>query len=317
MLFTGAYTVARSQQSLEAKENSSGLEDWLKHHGITIGKELVLDPQNEKYPVPTQRQIAPGVVIPELRMLTYPFFVDVRSDGMNQDNAITSGITQMTMNWSSPVEISLPEESTVKETILLSSSKGSWRWDSPKLVPDFKAFPNLGFPTRATNPAVLAAMLEGEFSSFYVGKDSPLLVAEEASESPEGEEEKEKKEIISGIITKSPDSARLIVFGSNEFVADSTLQISASAGSSRFLNSLQLVQNAIEWSLEDRGLLAIRSRGHFTQTLSPLERQEQLSWEYGNYFLALLGLFFVFTIYRSGRARTRSRYDSLLAGGAA
>ena len=41
-------------------------------------------------------------------------------------------------------------------------------------------------------------------------------------------------------------------------------------------------QNAIDWSLEDRGLLAIRGRAHFAHTLNPLDRESQLFWEYLN-----------------------------------
>ncbi len=317
MFFTGSHAINRTQQSLSAEENVSGLADWFKHHGIEIENSLVLDPQNEKYPVPMQRQIAPGVVIPELRMVTYPYFVDVRTDGMNEDLMITSGIPQMTMNWSSPVNISLPEGSALTSQTLLKSSAGSWRWDSPSVIPDFKAYPQLGFPERKINPAILAAMVEGQFTSFFEGKESPLLAKEEPAQEEAQESKEEEKEIISGIITKSPDSGRIILFGSNEFVADSTLQISASTGSNRFLNSLQLVQNSIEWSLEDRGLLAIRSRGHFSRTLRPLEKQEQIFWEYGNYAFALLGLFLVFTLYRGMRSQRNAHFQSILAGGAA
>ncbi|MCB0332772.1 MAG: Gldg family protein [Bdellovibrionales bacterium] len=320
MFFAGSHTITRTQQSLTAEENKSGLSDWFKHNGITIEKGLVLDPQNEKYPVPMQRQIAPGVVIPELRMVTYPYFVDVRADGMNQDVMITSGIPQMTMNWTSPLSITLPEGAPLTEKFLLKSSPNSWRWDEPSIIPDFKAYPRLGFPERKINPSILAAMIEGQFTSYFEGKDSPLLAKETSSEEnakDTKDDEKEEKEVISGIITKSPDSGRIILFGSNEFVEDSTLQISASTGSNRFLNSLQLVQNAIEWSLEDRGLLAIRSRGHFSRTLRPLEKQEQLFWEYGNYALALIGLFLVFILYRGIRAQRNAHFQSILAGGAA
>ena len=110
--------------------------------------------------------------------------------------------------------------------------------------------------------------------------------------------EDEKKDAISSVIEKSPETSRIILFSSNEFLTDQTLQISATGGTSRYLNSLQLIQNALDWSLEDRGLLSIRGRGHFSRTLYPLDHSQQLWWEYGNYFAALILLLLVFGAYR-------------------
>ena len=130
-------------------------------------------------------------------------------------------------------------------------------------------------------------------------------------------EEEEKKEVISGIIERSPKTARLIVIGSNEFLTDTTIQFSASSGTSQFLNSLQLVQNAIDWSLEDRGLLSIRSRGNFSRTLFPLERKAQLIWEYGNYIAALVGLLLVFSVFRILNAQKRQYHARLVRAASA
>ena len=77
--------------------------------------------------------------------------------------------------------------------------------------------------------------------------------------------------VIGSIIDKSPESARLFVFGSNTFLSDQTLGMIGSAEGTVYGNSLQLIANAVDWSLEDPTLLAIRSRGHFNRTLPPLE----------------------------------------------
>ncbi len=44
--------------------------------------------------------------------------------------------------------------------------------------------------------------------------------------------------------------------------------------------------NTVDWSLEEQGLLSIRSRGHFNRTLPPMEQDQQLYWESGNYVVA-------------------------------
>jgi ABC-2 type transport system permease protein len=56
--------------------------------------------------------------------------------------------------------------------------------------------------------------------------------------------------------------------------------LASGAGGTRYLNPLQLVANCIDWSLEDRDLLSIRSRSHFARTLMPLSTEARMMWEY-------------------------------------
>ncbi|MCB0319344.1 MAG: Gldg family protein [Bdellovibrionales bacterium] len=314
IVLTSPYAVSRTQSDLSREEVTSGLEDWLKKYGISLKKELVLDKSNEHYPVPVQRDLG-GFRVQEIRQVPYPPFVDVRSEGMNQDSLITSGIPQVTLNWSSPIEIDAEKAKPFQVTELLHSSKESWSSDVLKLIPNFQAFPESGFPPGDYSPSLLGVVLEGSFPSYFQGKDSPLVKKDETTTppvpGPDGETPQEK-EVISGTIERSPESARIILFSSNEFVTDQTLQISASSGTQQFLNSLQLIQNAIDWSLEDRGLLSIRSRGSYNRTLYPLEENLKLKWEYANYSVALLGLLLIYAVYRELQKRKRAYHLALI-----
>lgn len=317
VLATSPYSVSRSPQQISIAENKSGLEDWLKAQGLSLEKKLILDPQNESYPVPIRRNLG-GFSVEELRMVPYPFFVDVRSDGMSKESGITGGIPQVTLNWPSPVVIDKEKIRQRKHVELLRSSKESWTTEDTLIQPDFNAYPELGFaPGDKRESFVLAALVEGQTESFFKGKPSPLLKAEEKKEETpaEGEAaEEENKPVASGVIEKSAESARVILFASNEFVGDQTLGISASIGSSRYLNSLQLVENALDWSLEDRTLLSIRSRAGFARTLLPMTNTEHVFWEYSNYTAAVLGLLIVYAIYRNRRKALDIRFAEVLGG---
>ena len=323
VIASSPFTVERGRASLSAKKIKSGLEDWLKTHGITQVEKMVLDRQHENYPVPISRKIG-GLNIQEIQMLKYPYFVDVRGDGLNADLDITAGIPQITMNWPSPIEIDAELNKNRKVIELLHSSEGSWASDSSAVLPNFELYGEYGFPFQGEEkPFLLAAGVEGEFNSYFKGKDNPLLKAKEeekeeeaAEDAANAEEEKENEQVFSGIIEKSSGSARIFLFSSNEFLSDQTLRISMAGGSTRFIHSLQLIENTMDWSSEDRGLLAIRSRGHFSNTLMPLERTQQLFWEYLNYALALLGLLIVFLIYKFNRTATRAQYPRFLQEGA-
>ena len=315
---TSPFSITRSQTELKSKDETSGLEEWLKEKGLSFKKEFVLDPQNESYPIPVQRQIG-AFKVQEIQKVPYPLFVDVRSDGMNQDTLITSGITQVTLNWPSPIEVDSAKMTDlgIEVTELLRSSDESWTNELQSVIPNFNNYGALGFPPGDANPSLLALVAEGSFASSFVGKESPLLKAAEKANAeppkpgPDGETP-EKEDAISSVIEKSPSSARIVLFASNEFLTDQTIQISASGGTSRYLNTLQLMQNTLDWSLEDRGLLSIRGRGHFSRTLLPLERAQQLTWEYGNYIAALLLLLLVFSFYKMIHAQKISQHRALV-----
>jgi ABC-2 type transport system permease protein len=80
-----------------------------------------------------------------------------------------------------------------------------------------------------------------------------------------------------------------------------------------FCAPLVFAQNAVEWALEDRGLLELRSRGgQFARTLDPMTAGTQAFWEYSNYLFALIGLAIVFAVHRALRRNSTRRYAEIL-----
>ncbi|MGI6680683.1 MAG: GldG family protein [Bdellovibrionota bacterium] len=53
---TATHQTTRTQNSVSITSLNTGLEKWFTHHGITFDKELVLDENNENYPVPINRK---------------------------------------------------------------------------------------------------------------------------------------------------------------------------------------------------------------------------------------------------------------------
>ncbi len=92
------------QGTLSARKIDVGLAEWLEHNGITIEETMVLDPQNSAFPVPIQRDLG-GFSVQEIQMLDYPYFADVRGDGLNPDSGLTADLGQVTLSLSSPIRI--------------------------------------------------------------------------------------------------------------------------------------------------------------------------------------------------------------------
>jgi ABC-2 type transport system permease protein len=263
-----------------------GLGEVLASYGVTVEEAMVMDPQNEPFPIQVPRQVG-GMNVIEMQQIDFPFFVDIRRDGMSSDSPIVASLPAVTLQWASPLQIDEAANAAREVTVLLRSTADSWLRTELNVNPDMQLYPEFGFPIegeRASRP--LAVSIRGSFNSHFAGQPSPFEVDAEA-EADVGTE----AQPVLGTIETSPSSSRLVVIASGEFLDDTVLDISQSQFADRYRNNLQLLQNAVDWCLEDEDLLTIRSRGTYVRLLRPMEEAEQKRWEWGNYLVALLGLF--------------------------
>jgi ABC-2 type transport system permease protein len=304
------------------EEHKSGLEDWLDFQGLSIDKKLVLDTQNAPFPVPVRRNLG-GIEIQETKLVKYPFFIDIRPDGMNQDSGMLSGINQLTFNWGSPIQIDKEKNDNRQVISLLQSSEDSWSSADLNIQPDFQRYGDLGFEVgQDTASYPLGVMIEGSFSSWFKDKPSPLneeanTNSDKKDTAGQGDNDKEgsKPPVINRLIDHSPDSSRLIVLASNNFLTDVSLDLSTSVSGTQYRTPVQLVANFIDWSLEDRSLLAMRNQTRYSRTLLPLQNSQRQFIEYMNYALAVLGLAMVWGFGMLIRRRSRVHYQAILDTG--
>ena len=285
--------------------NVTNIQDWLTHYGITVPQSLVMDTQNQPFPVSVVRQ-AGAVQIQEIQALDYPFFVDIRPDGMDTDSPILANLPAVTLNWASPVELDEAVNEGRETAVLLQSSDEAWLETNTNTQPNFDLYPEHGFPVGAEQQSYpLAVSLQGQFESYFKDKPSPFETDSEAETeiAPEPTSQIPADPIPLTTITESPESSRLVVIGSAAFAEDSILQLSAALTQDQYLNNLQFLQNVVDWSAEDLDLLAIRSRGSSSRILQPMTDGGQLFWEVINYVIGLAALL---GIYGMWRARSRA-----------
>ncbi|HEX9115246.1 MAG TPA: hypothetical protein VGA61_04200, partial [Anaerolineae bacterium] len=175
------------------------------------------------------------------------------------------------------------------------SSSQAWQRTNSDNKPDLQKNPQQGIAVEGDRGArTLAVSIQGSFDSFFKGKPSPLQAA--AQPQPTAQPGQPQPTAVppqqqsASTIEASPDTARLVVIGSSEFLDDLVFQISSSMTQDRYLNSLQFMQNAVDWSVQDTDLLTIRSRGTYARVLAPLTDQQQATFQALNYILALLAL---------------------------
>jgi ABC-2 type transport system permease protein len=286
----------------------NGLQEMLDSYGIRVGQTLVMDPRNEPFPVQVARNVG-GVQVQEIQAINYPFFADVRSDAMDSNSPIVSRLPAVTMNWASPVELDADKNAGRTTSVLLRSSQQSWLRTNTDIQPNFQLDPELGFAIEGEQKShPLAVSVQGVFQSYFKGKPSPFQ-AEARSPLDTASQPGASPTPTPGAnppvstIEESPESARLVVVGSAEFVDDVVLQISSRLTQDRYLNNLQLMQNAVDWAVEDLDLLGIRARGTLTRVLAPMDQREESILEALNYGVALAALVGIAAI---GQARRRN-----------
>jgi len=179
---------------------------------------------------------------------------------------------------------------------LAHSSPQSWVSDNTSIMPQYQHFPDSGFaPASKRGRQLLAVALKGRFASYFKDKTSPLLqqskpAAGKDHKKPKNTPKKPADTVVGSVIARSSDSARLVLIAANSFARDLVTSLTSQGLGTQYTRQQELIQNAIDWSLQDEGLLSIRSRARFARTLIPMPHNTQLFWEYLNYVLALLGL---------------------------
>ena len=295
ILATSPFTAQLAGGELRIQPWESGLVDWLDHHGIGIDRSFVLDEQNAPFPTPVVRKVG-GYEFRDAQLIDYPYFIDIRGQGLNQQHPATSNIPQLTLAWASPMD--LKRGSGLRITNLLRSSPNSWRSKEMAVMPTVDGSGKSEFHSSGKQQSEeLSVLVQGQFQSFFTGKTDLLAAAQPRD-----------RDGVSALLEQSPKSARMIVFASNDFMDDQMLSAIVAGSGNQYLGPLELFMNTLDWSLQDDSLLQIRSRGHFNRTLPPMDRRAQTLIEYFNYaaVIILLAVFaFIFWL----RSRQRKSYS--------
>jgi gliding motility-associated transport system permease protein/gliding motility-associatede transport system auxiliary component len=291
ILASSPYTAEISGGELRLQDWNSGLQDWLAHHGISIADTLVLDEQNATFPAPISRQSG-EYEFHDVQMIDYPYFIDLRTDALDSEHPVTSNLPQVTMAWASPITVE-PERG-YQLTRLLTSSDKSWVSDSMDITPGAKS------DSSKRGAQKLGVAVQGRFNSFFSDRPHPMstVSGERMSENPG----------IHSLVRRSPESARIVVYSSNDFMDDQILSALVTASGTQYLGPIELFMNTLDWALQDDQLLQVRSRAHFNRTLPPMERQGQAIIEYLNYAMAVLWLALLAVVHWLRKVARRRRY---------
>jgi ABC-2 type transport system permease protein len=262
----GRYRLAPSQ-GIDIEKVSTGLEPLLAAWGVTLFDQLVRDPKSDTFPTPHRRELGDGMVVDELVQKPYPLFVKATGNQLSAQSLITSGVAGAVVHFAAPVDAKaqLGDDVRVVEE-LVRTSDGAQLTTSTQAEPDYEKYPEGLAPIDGDRGSrVLAVSVTGGFPT-----STPATA------------------LGGRRLEHSPPDTRLVVFGSSAFVSDDILRLAQQIGSDLAASNVQLVHNAVDWALDDTGLLAIRNRA--SARVLTVDPDDYMLWRVANFAIAFVAL---------------------------
>jgi ABC-2 type transport system permease protein len=218
----------------------TGLEKLLAHYGIVLEKAYVLDENCYK------QRVSQAMGGGERNIYFAPI---IKSRHINRDLTFMQNIKGLIVVKASPV--TLDEKLTGKAGMsahkLLASSEKSWEMrENINLNPMFLAPPG---PAQGQGSQPLAWLLEGEFSSYFAGRQIPVKTAEAKTNPEKPAADKSPGADLSmiqgrGDFIEKGTPARIFIMASAEMIKDNVLDPNESTPNGLFvLNVIDALNN--------------------------------------------------------------------------
>ncbi len=216
---------------------NTGLEKLLAHYGVRIKASTVMD--EVCFEQATDPRFGGG------KQSLY-FIPVINNEYINNEPAFMKNIKGLVVMNVAPLEFlnDTLEANSIKATTLFTSSKKSW--ERPGGMPDNPMFIQPPGPNMERESFPLAAILEGEFPSYFAGK--PIPVKENATDEenidesetgaqaarPEADESVE----VSGKLIAKGKPARIFIMGSSQMLYDRMLDTEGRSPNAVFMMNL-------------------------------------------------------------------------------
>lgn len=219
--------------SYSAVANDSNLRDLLKHYGIEVGSQLVMDAQASNYPTK-----CPPFPI----MIPRPYAGWPVVTAFGEQHPLTFGLGALALPFATEVKLTkdVKSQAGIKAQEIGFSSGNAWRVSAGGDVDPC----NIKVPESLESSIPVAAALSGSFTSYFKGKELP----------------KKEDKPVEGFIEQSKKQGRIIVIGSAGLPSDDKLQLLSRVDRRQVAFNFAFVQNALDWMTNDDDLIAVRMK---------------------------------------------------------
>ena len=244
--------------TVQATPLSTGLNDLLEHYGVKLGNNLIADLRfNDRI---AYRQ-GPLTV-----SQNYPYFVKIIESNFSKENSITSELEELTLPWTSSLEIL--ENEGVKATALAKTSESGQSSQGY-----FNLMPGTPIPPTDLQVYNVAAALEGKFKSFYADKEIPTVASTtDVNSKNDNDTSTPTQDVEDRTTIIESTETQIVVVGTTQFL----IQLNR--------NGIDFFLNCVDWLTLGETLIGIRSH---TITNRPLKDASGFEKSFIKYFCTI------------------------------
>jgi gliding-associated putative ABC transporter substrate-binding component GldG len=277
------------ERGLTTTTIDSKLEDLLKHYGVRLNHDLVLD---GRFNAPAS--FSTGFF--NFR-IPYPYWVRVVKQGLAADHPALADLETVVFPWTS--SLTLLEEKLAEHEVIRLASSSSYSWN--RISRYFTLNPQQRFIPPGEDRLkshLLAVAISGSFSSFYADKEIPPVAKGDKPEEQAEEELKLEAEGERKTIPKSPETQLLVISNSrlltNNFI-------------NQFRGNALFFLNLIDWLNVGPELIKIRARQVNDRPLKEISDRQKGYIKFANSLGAalLVVVFGLVKLYLRRRAQRR------------
>ena len=223
---------------------NNNYEDLLTHYGITVKKNVLLEPQNFQM-VRFGNSFFPS---------PYPYWIIVGGENLNLENAITAKLGAMSFPWVSSLELDTAGADTSVEThVLATSSEESWAESGnfnllPKDLNEFMPVGQQSYP--------ISVLKSGSFESFYANNPPPSDSANPIDPQT--------------VLNSTEGKGRVLVVANALFATDFYV------GYTNATTNWHFVLNSVDQLALDPDLISIRSREMANRPIEPEKKDDKV-----------------------------------------
>ena len=308
--------------TFKSKALAEDLNNLLAGYGVHVKKGWVVDPQSLEIVYPENA----GFNRVRITQERYPYFPQVtRNDFVDKEHVILAGLNSLSFLWPTAIEVKATKD--VKVTPLLQTSSESWLDTQGNLSPKVQLGTSTKGPyvLASTLEGTFRSIFSGvkppsadagepqedgekqdqSASNKQSNVKFPLDPAKALQKMKQQQTAQQlalaKSTLYQNLIQtgrvlhQAVNGAKLVVLASPDLVSDLGLGVGQYYTGlfglrGDYTSSLLLLQNTIEWAVEDDSLASIRTAGAASRVMKSLSKDEQSSYEIMNYSLALIVL---------------------------
>lgn len=282
-------TMRLQKGRIDTEEWDSGLDPLLAHYGVRVNNDILREYNPRAM---AMASFSSG----QMMRYTVPYGYWLKTVGnlFNREIPVVSQLENLVYPWTSSIEILSSKPEDITASVITQTSPNAAAESAPyTLQPDMRM--GMTQPPSGTKQYNTTVILEGQFKSYFEGKEPPVRP-------DSGRKIEDKKKDFKA----ASSGAKLIVIGNSRFMTDQQMMLHN--GNPAFM------MNLLDWVTMGEDLIGIRSRGATDRPLEDISETKKSTYKFLNNFGMAIIVAIIGVVRFAARRRRKALTERILRG---